>query len=294
MNNPIYYAVVEGGGTKFNCAIVDEQRNIHVSHRISTTTPQETIALVCDFFIQQRDLGFTFEKLGLACFGPLDLNRGSKTFGCITATPKPNWSHYFIVEHIKTELNCHVELETDVNAAALAEYRWGASQNTSVSIYITIGTGLGGGVIINGKPLHGLIHPEIGHTLIPPPEGIEGVCPFHGNCVEGLASGTAMSKIWQQPAETLADDHIAWDIQAQVIAKLCHNLFVNFSPERIILGGGVMNKPNLLEKVRDYTEVSLADYLALPEGVRLEDLMSMPGLGENSGLFGALALVLQE
>jgi fructokinase len=183
-----------------------------------------------------------------------------------------------------------VKVDTDVNGAALAESRWGASKDTQVSVYVTIGTGVGGGVVIHGKPLHGLIHPEIGHMLIPAPQGIEGVCPFHGNCVEGLASGTAMGKIWQQPAETLGDDHRAWDVQAQVIASLCHNLLVSFSPEKIVLGGGVMNKPGLLDKIIAYTEASLKGYLVMPQGQSLQRILVLPGLGQHSGLMGAYAL----
>lgn len=286
-----YYAVIEAGGTKFNCAIVDEQRNLHAQTRIATTEPDETLALVIEFFHQQRTT-FYFDKLGLACFGPVDLNPRSSTFGHITATPKPNWSNTAILSRLKDGLDCEVFIDTDVNAAALAEHKWGAAQNTTVSIYITIGTGVGGGVVVNGAPLHGLIHPEIGHMLIPAPEGIQGACPFHGNCVEGLASGTAMGKIWQQAAETLPDDHQAWDIQAQVLARLCHNLIVGYSAEKIVFGGGVMAKPNLLDKVIAYTQTSLAEYVTFPQGSSLHNIICLPGLGQHSGLFGGLALIL--
>lgn len=287
-----YFAVIEGGGTKFNCAIVDTQRNIHAQTRIATTTPDETIALSIAFFKQQIQQGYTFSQLGVACFGPLDLHPHSSTFGNITATPKPHWSHTPIVNLLKEQLDCDVYIDTDVNAAGLAEYRWGAAQGTSVSIYITVGTGLGGGVVVNGKPLHGLVHPEIGHMLVPVPEGIVGVCPFHGGCVEGLASGTAMAKIWQQPAETLGDDHRAWDIQAQVLAHLCHNLIVAYSAEKIIFGGGVMSKAGLMDKIVTYTQQSLANYIVYPKGCSLKSVITLPGLGQNSGLLGALALIL--
>lgn len=153
---------------------------------------------------------------------------------------------------------------------------------------------MGGGVVINGKPLHGLIHPEIGHILIPAPKGIQGICPFHGNCVEGLASGKAMGTFWQQPAETLPDDHQAWDIQAQVLGLMCHNLLVSFSTRKIVLGGGVMNKPGLMDKVIDYTKQSLGDYLKMPQGMSFEDVICLPGLGQHAGLFGALALVTED
>jgi fructokinase len=287
-----FKAVIEAGGTKFNCAIIDDERNLHAQTRIATTTPDETLGLVIGFFKQQKAAGYSFDALGLACFGPLDLNPHSASFGNITATPKPHWSNTPILSALKIGLDCEVYIDTDVNAAALAEYRWGAAQGTSVSIYITVGTGVGGGVVINGKPLHGLIHPEIGHMLIPAPDGVLGACPFHGNCVEGLASGTAMGKIWRQPAETLADNHLAWDIQAQVLARLCHNLIVGYSAEKIVFGGGVMAKPSLLDKVIAYTQTSLADYVTFPLGCSLQNIICLPGLGQQSGLFGGLALTL--
>ena len=289
-NETHYIAVIEAGGTKFNCAILDSNRKIMIEKRIDTTTPDETLNLVIQFFNEQKSNGYSFTKLGLACFGPLDLNKRSLQYGFITATPKPFWSNTPIVSILKNALACEVFLDTDVNAAALAEYSWGNAINANVAIYITIGTGVGGGVIINGKTLKGLIHPEIGHMLIDAPEGIKGVCPFHGNCVEGLAAGRSMGKIWGQPAETLPDDHQAWDIQAQVLGKLCHNLLVSFSPEKIILGGGVMNKPGLLENVIKYTKQSLANYLTLPNSLYLEEIILLPGLDQHAGLFGAFAL----
>lgn len=287
-----YFAVIEGGGTKFNCAIVDAQKKIYSEHRVATTTPDETLNAVIAFFDNQKRLGRDFEKLGLACFGPLDLNKQSTSFGTITSTPKPYWSNTKIAPILAKALDCHVEIDTDVNAAGLAEYLWGASKGAQVNVYVTVGTGLGVGVVINGKPLHGLIHPEIGHTMVSGFDEIQGVCPFHGQCFEGLASGNSMSKIWQQPAETLPDDHAAWDIQAKVIGQLCHNLMLSFSPQSIVLGGGVMAKPGLLERSGYYAEQSLNNYIVFPENHGLKQIISKPGLGEHSGLLGALALVL--
>jgi fructokinase len=288
----IYFAVIEGGGTKFNCAIVDAQKEICAEHRVATSTPDETLDAVVAFFDSQKKKGYDFEKLGLACFGPLDLNRYSSSFGSITSTPKPHWSNTRIAPILAAALDCHVEIDTDVNAAALAEHLWGASKEAQVNVYVTVGTGLGVGVVINGKPLHGLIHPEIGHMLVSGLDDIQGVCPFHGQCFEGLASGKAMSKIWQQPAETLPDDHKAWDIQAQVLGQLCHNLMLGFSPHSIVLGGGVMAKARLIERAIYYAEKSLNSYIVLPENYSLSKVISKPGLGEHSGLLGALALVL--
>ena len=288
-----YYAVVEAGGTKFNCAILDASRTLHCEKRIATTTPEETLSQVVEYFQHQRQAGYHFKSLGIACFGPVDLDKSSSTYGCITSTPKPHWSKASVLPHLTQALDCEGFIDTDVNAAALAEYRWGTALDTDVCVYVTVGTGVGAGVVINGKPLQGVLHPELGHTLIPVPQGIKGICPFHGSCVEGLASGKAMGEIWQQPAESLPDDHQAWDIQAQVLGLFCHNLLVAFSPRKIILGGGVMNKPGLLDKVKECCRESLSGYLALPESLQVEDLICSPGLGQHSGLMGGLALCLQ-
>lgn len=285
-----FFAVIEAGGTKFNCAIVDQNRQVRASQRIPTTTPDETLSSCVDFFTTQREQ-FPFNDLGLACFGPLDLNPGSATWGYITATPKPHWSNTPVCGYLSDALNCKVAIDTDVNAAALAEHLWGAGQQCATVVYVTIGTGVGAGIVIDGKPVHGLIHPEAGHMIIGEIDGVKGVCPFHGSCVEGLASGYAMAQIWQQPAETLEDEHRAWDIQAKVLAIFCHNLLVSYSPQKIILGGGVMQKPGLLNKVIAQTEASLNGYLTLPGNNRFNDLICLPGLSDQSGLMGALALI---
>jgi len=286
-----YYAVIEAGGTKFNCAVVTPGRDIVAEIRIPTTTPEETLAKTVAFFQQQREAGYAFTRMGIASFGPLDLNPASASYGYITKTPKPDWSHTNLAGHLAAQLGCEVTIDTDVNGAALGEYRWGAAQNTNVAVYVTVGTGVGGGVVINGKPLHGLVHPEIGHMLVQPPSGIQGVCPFHQNCVEGLASGTALGKIWSQPSDTFTDDHPAWDGLSEVLGDMCHNLMVTLSAEKIILGGGVMQKHGLVEKVIASARGKLNDYIIMPEGINLEDIICLPGLDTRSGLFGALALL---
>lgn len=286
-----YYAVIEAGGTKFNCAIVTSTREVIAEQRIPTTTPEETLSATIDFFKQQVAAGMTFSKLGIASFGPLDLNPKSPTYGFITKTPKPHWSNCDLVGTLQRALACDVAIDTDVNGAALAEYRWGAAQNCDVAVYITVGTGVGGGVVINGRPLHGLVHPEIGHMLVTPPTGLEGVCPFHKNCVEGLASGTSLGKIWGQPSDTFADDHPAWDGLAAVLGSMSHNLLMTLSPQKIIFGGGVMQKQGIIEKVIRYTDISVQGYIVMPESVNLNDIICLPGLDTRSGLFGALALL---
>ncbi|WP_026376358.1 ROK family protein [Aestuariibacter salexigens] len=289
-----YYAAVEGGGTKFNCAIIDAERNIIAEQRFPTSTPDETLGQVVDFFSQQKVKGHQFTSLGLGCFGPLDLNPDSLQFGYIANTPKPHWSNTPIMNILQDELGCSVSIDTDVNAAALAEYKWGAAKACDVAIYVTVGTGVGGGVIINGRPLHGLNHPEIGHMLIGEIEGIGGTCPFHGCCVEGLASGTSMKKIWKCSAESLQPDHEAWVVEAKVLARLCHNLMLSFSPQRIILGGGVMQQSSLLESIQHYLAQSLAGYITLPQHRSFQDIVVMPALKDKSGLLGALALAMEQ
>lgn len=286
-----YYAVIEAGGTKFNCAVVTPERDIVAEIRIPTTTPEDTLAKTIGFFQQQRQAGYLFSRMGVASFGPLDLNPASSTYGYITKTPKPNWSSTDVAGRLAKELDCDVVIDTDVNGAALGEYRWGAAQGSAVAVYVTVGTGVGGGLVINGKPLHGLVHPEIGHMLVQPPTGVTGVCPFHTNCVEGLASGTALGKIWSQPSHTFTDDHPAWDGLAEVLGDMCHNLMVTLSAQKIILGGGVMQKHGLIEKVVAATRSKLNDYIVMPEGSSLESIICLPGLGTRSGLFGALAML---
>lgn len=289
-----YYALIEAGGTKFNCAIADQNHTLLIEARVLTTTPEETLAAVVAFFIQQRADGFDFEQLGIACFGPLDLNPYSKTYGNITATPKPYWSNVDILRYLEKALACEVVMDTDVNAAALAEYKWGASQNTSVSVYVTVGTGVGGGVVINGQTLKGLVHPELGHMLISGLSDIQGVCPFHGNCVEGLASGKAMAEIWQKPAQDLVEHHRAWEVESTVLGKFCHNLMVSYSPQSIVIGGGVMEKPGLIERIIESTEQSLNGYITFEKGHGLEQIIVKPGLGSHSGILGALALIIND
>ena len=285
------YAVIEAGGTKFNCAIVDGHRRVLAEQRIATTTPGETLAQCVDFFAAQRQQGHHFARLGIASFGPLDLNPVSKTFGFITQTPKPFWSNTPLASHFEEALGVDVKIDTDVNAAALAEYRWGAAQGTQVSVYVTVGTGVGGGLVINGKPVHGAVHPEMGHMLVTPPQGQTGVCPFHENCVEGLASGTALGKIWGQPSDTFGSDHPAWDGLADVLAQFSHNILVTLSAEKIVFGGGVMQTPGLIERIVTRTNDYLKEYVVFPDGVAVDNILVLPGLEGQSGLFGALALL---
>jgi fructokinase len=284
-------AAIEAGGTKFICALFDKEQNILSKTRIETTTPADTLSRVVDFYKDLKQQGYQFDQLGLASFGPLDLNRDSTTYGNITKTPKPYWSDAPVASILGTELDVSVHADTDVNAAALAEYRWGAGKGSDVVVYVTIGTGFGGGLVIAGKTIKGLVHPEMGHMRVNVPEGLSGHCPFHKDCVEGLASGTSMQKIWQQSTQTMAPDHPAWELEANIVGQFCHNLLMTVSAQKIILGGGVMQQAFLLEKIILRTELELNGYLHLPFNKHLSDIIVAPGLSTNSGLLGALALI---
>jgi fructokinase len=293
----VLYGGIESGGTKWVCAIADGQQNILAQTRIPTRTPQETLVETIEFFRQQQAQFGQLAAIGVGAFGPLDPNRRSPTFGHITATPKPGWSYADIVGPIQRALDLPVGFDTDVNAAALGEYRWGAAQGLTEFIYLTIGTGIGGGGMINGQLMHGLIHPEMGHIFIPHDRQIDpfdGWCPFHGDCFEGLAAGPAITLRWGQAAETLPPDHPAWELEAHYLALALGNYICILSPKRIILGGGVMQQMHLFPLLRARLRQALNGYVQaneiLGEG---EDYIVPPGLGTRSGLLGAIALAMQ-
>jgi len=290
-----FFGGIEAGGTKFVCMVGSGPNDIRAQVRIPTTSPAETIGRVTAFFKQQAQ-ALALSAIGVASFGPVDLDSTSPTFGYITTTPKPGWANTDIVGVLKAELNIPVIFDTDVNAAAFGEYRWGAGQSLDPIIYLTIGTGIGGGVICNGKPLHGLVHPEMGHMLIPHDPALDpfpGVCPFHGDCLEGLACGPAMAKRWGQPAETLPDDHPAWNVEAHHIALALANLIFNYSPRRIVVGGGVMQHEGLFPLVRGKVQQFLNGYVHSPQLLeRIDQYIIPPGLGRQSGVLGAIALAM--
>ena len=272
---------VEAGGTKFVCAI-GRGRDIVAETRIATTRPAETLAAVAAFFAGHGPLA----ALGIASFGPVDLDPRSPSYGFVTTTPKPGWAHTDLAGSLRRALGVPVAFETDVNAAALAEQRWGAARDVASVVYVTVGTGIGGGAVVNGRPLHGLVHPEMGHARIPHDRAADpfaGACPHHGDCWEGLAAAPALAARWGRPPESLPDDHPAWGLEARYLALGLVNLVLTLSPERVVLGGGVMRRARLLDRVR-------AELTALVGGyVRVADIAA-PGLGERSGVLGALAL----
>jgi fructokinase len=294
MNNNIIYGSIEGGGTKFICAVGTGPHNIRAEARFQTSTPEETMNQVIDFFKQQESAFGKLAAIGFACFGPLDPDPASETYGYILPTPKPDWSNVNVVGMLRQAFDIPIAFDTDVNGAALGEGRYGAAQGLHTFIYLTVGTGIGGGAYTEGKLLHGLLHPEMGHIFIKhdfEKDPFAGVCPFHGDCFEGLASGMAVEKRWGARGITLSDEHIAWDLEADYIAQALSNYSMTLSPQRIILGGGIGSIPHLLPRVRQKTQTYINGYIqskAILENI--ESYIVTPGLGNRSGVLGAMAL----
>lgn len=284
---------IEAGGTKFVCVIAGGPGDVRCEIEFATTNPSETIDRVIAFFEPQiRPTGI--RAVGVASFGPLDLDKSSASFGWITTTPKAGWINTNLPGRLSEALQVPVYVDTDVNAAALAEQRWGAAQGADPTVYITIGTGIGAGGVYNGQLMHGLVHPEAGHMYIPHDPGIDpfrGSCPFHGDCFEGLASGPAMARRWGKEPETLGPGHPAWKLEARYIALGLVNLIYCLSPRKIVLGGGVMQHEGLLSMVRGEVLKLLAGYVHSAQGLAgIEKYIVSPGLGNRSGVMGAVAL----
>jgi len=279
------FAGIEAGGTKFNCALGTGPDDLRAETRLATTTPDETIGAVIEFLRAHARV----DAIGIGSFGPIDLRTGF-----ITTTPKPGWRNTDLAGAIRRALNVPVAFDTDVNAAALGEHAWGAARDLTDFIYVTIGTGIGGGGMVNGKLLHGLVHPEMGHIRLPhdwQADPFPGSCPFHGDCLEGLANGPALEKRWGHRAETLPPDHPAWKLQARYLALACANWACTLSPQRIILGGGVMMQAQLLPLVQQQTREILNGYLQSPEiSERIAEYIVVPQLGARAGVLGAMAL----
>ncbi len=286
------FGALEAGGTKMVLAVLDSHGTLLEKTTLPTRTPEETMPAMTDFF-----RGFPIRSLGIGCFGPLDLNPASPGFGSITATPKLAWRGYPIVSAFRSALGIPVRLDTDVNAAALAESVLGAARGLESCLYVTVGTGIGGGLIIHGKPVHGLTHPEIGHIrAVPAAEDPMpgGICPYHGCCMEGMASGPALEKRWGVPGRDLPENHPAWDLESTYLAQLCASAMLSFSPEKIILGGGVMQQKALFPRIREKTVSLLNGYIVHPaveDGLR--DYIVEPGLGTESGILGSWLLAVR-
>jgi fructokinase len=294
---PQLFGGIEAGGTKFVCAVAEGPQATHAEARFTTQEPGATIQQAIEFFQQQQSELGELSAIGIASFGPVDLDPNSPTYGYITSTPKPNWSNTDLVGKIKESFNLPIGFDTDVNAAALGEYRWGAAQGLADFIYLTIGTGIGGGGMVNGALLHGLVHPEMGHVLIPHDfiqDPFPGICPFHGDCFEGLANGPAIEKRWGQPGESLPEHHPAWALEAQYIAYGLVNLICALSPRKIILGGGVMKQRQIFPLLRERVQTALNGYVQSPAITEdIDNYIVPPGLGGRAGVLGAIALAQQ-
>ncbi len=284
MSAPLY-GLVEAGGTKFVLGVARSPDEVIATTRISTTTPAETIAAMCDWLAGHGPLA----AVGVGTFGPVEVDRSAPQWGTILTTPKAGWSGTDLVGPLVERLGCPVGLDTDVTAAALAEYRWGAGQGQPSVIYFTVGTGVGGGGVIAGQTLSGISHPEMGHIRLPlhPADAdFAGTCPFHGRCLEGLASGPAIKARFGVSLSELPADHPGHEIIAWYLAQAVIAVQAMFEPGRIVLGGGVMGTPGLLERVQAQADVLGNGYF---RGTASE-IVVLPGLGERSGLLGALAL----
>jgi fructokinase len=283
------YGGIEAGGTKWVCATGTGPDDVHEFVTFPTTEPAETIARAAEFFSANGDLA----AVGIGSFGPIDVQRISPTWGRITTTPKRGWADTDVVAALGAALDLPLAFDTDVNAAALGEHRWGAAAGLETFCYITVGTGIGGGGMANGQLMHGLLHPEFGHMRIPHDRSrdpFDGVCPYHGDCFEGLASGDAIRARWGRSPDELGEERV-WLLEAEYLALGLVNVIYALSPQRIVIGGGVMKEPSLLPLVRRRVRELVAGYLSAPElGDAIDGYIVPPALGDRAGVLGALEL----
>ena len=283
-------ASVELGGTKCVCLLGRGPEAVDDRRRIPTENPERTLAAI-EAVLDEWGAGRGFAALGIASFGPIDVDRGSAGWGRMKATTKPGWSGADVAGRLGRRYGVPIAFDTDVNGAALAEGRWGAAQGLDSFAYVTVGTGIGVGLVAGGRPVGGFSHPEAGHMRVARRRGDDwpGFCTFHGDCVEGLASGPAIAARLGHPAADAPPDHPVWGLVADTLAQLCHNLALVAAPRRILLGGGVMEaQPHLFARIRAALDASLAGYFPLPDG----DYVVPPGLGGLAGPCGGIALAL--
>jgi fructokinase len=294
MNAPRLFGAIEAGGTKFACAIAREGGSLQDPVRVDTTSPRDTLDAVAAYFLDQQARYGTLDALGIASFGPLELDPAAAGYGRLLPTPKPGWSGADLVGPLRAALGCPIGLDTDVNAAALAEARLGAGRDATSVAYATIGTGIGVGLVLRGLAVHGRMHPEVGHISLrrdPRDQAFAGVCPFHGDCLEGLASGPAIAARYGRSLSELAPTHPGHDIIGGYLGQLAANLALTCSVDRIVFGGGVMGTPGLLGVIRRAAQQRLNGYLqpaCYQEAI--DQFIVEPGLGTLSGLTGALLL----
>ncbi len=291
------FGAIELGGTKTFVLIAKDRSKVYSRKIFPTLSPKQTILDISNFFQEQANIcNVKLESIGIGSFGPLDLDPKSKTFGYITSTPKLEWQFTNLKGKIEDSLQTPVVIDTDVNASALGEFQSLLNKNLNCFVYITIGTGIGGGFIINGKLVHGLVHPEFGHIKIPHDKRIDpfiGICPYHHDCFEGLASGPALEARWHMSPNLLPKQHMAWELEAEYISLALMNLICTISPQKIILGGGVMHQTHLFEKIHQKTRNVLNNYIKskyLEDHIR--ELITPPQLKDDSGILGALDLAI--
>lgn len=276
------FGAIEAGGTKFVCGVGTGPHDL-VTAQIQTSSPSATVAAAVQWI--GENAGQPLRAVGIGSFGPVDLQSGR-----ITSTPKLAWRNYDLADAVRCALGVPVRLDTDVNAAVLGEAKWGAARGAVNCLYLTVGTGIGGGAMVRGEIVHGLTHPEMGHIRIPHDSSADpfaGACPYHGDCLEGLASGPAIEARWGAQGRDLPKDHPAWAIEARYLGLAIANYICTLSPDRIVIGGGVMRQTQLYAMIREEVARILAGYVEkLPE-------ILPPGLGERSGVLGALALAAE-
>ena len=288
----MFIGAVEAGGTKIVCGVGNEQGEVLERISFPTAKPEETLAQVVSFFKDKQ-----VAAIGIGSFGPINIDRSSPQYGYVTTTPKPGWSNYPVLPELKKALGVPLGWDTDVNAAALGEATWGAAKGLDSCLYYTIGTGVGVGVYAEGRMVHGLVHPEGGHVLTRrhPDDAYEGKCPYHGDCLEGMAAGPALEARWKVKGSELPADHPAWEMEAFYIGQALVSAILLLSPKKIILGGGVMHQLQLFPLIREQVRNGLKGYVASPalEAGGIDDYIVPPGLGDNAGLCGSIALGLR-
>ncbi len=290
-----YFGGIEGGGTWFRCLIANSPDDVYKETSFRTLDSGDTLQKVANFFLEAM-AEVDIEAIGVGCFGPLELREGQADYGMIEFSKMDSWTRVNLYKEFTERIGLPVYIDTDVNAAALGEFLWGAGRGLEVFVYLTIGTGIGGGAFVNGKLLHGIQHPEMGHVMIAhdlEKDPFEGGCKFHKDCWEGLASGTAVQQRWGIKGEELPPEHEAWDLEAHYLALGVSNIFLTLAPEKVILGGSVMVVPGLIEKVREKIGAISNGYIIKDKNINdLDELVTLPGLGEYSGRFGSVALAV--
>lgn len=287
--NRMIFGALEAGGTKMVCAIGNEEGKIIERISIPTTTPGEIMPKLIEFF-----KGKELSALGIGCFGPIDVNHGSKTYGYITSTPKLAWRNFDIVGVFKEALNIPVGFDTDVNGSLLGEATWGCAKGLTDALYLTVGTGVGAGIMINGKLLHGMLHPEAGHIPVKPEinDVYTGKCPYHGTCLEGVASGPAIEERWGKKAYELTERAEVWELESSYLAQALTSYMMILSPQKIILGGGVMNQKQLFPLIRHKVKALVNDYIQTKEFEKMDEYIVPASLNDDQGIKGCIKLAM--